>query len=255
MNDVCVRCDMTYFVHETAYRNLEPVADRLVAICGAGALGANLAETLARMGMRALRVIDRDRVEARNLSTQPWHQQDVGAAKVRVLSAALYQAVGSQVDACHAELTSASAARLLRGSAVVVDAFDNIPSRLAAGAGAAALGVACLHIAIGPGGDYGCGLWDTAYSPVGGTAGVLLDTCDYPLTRPLALLVAAAAAEVLVAFVLRGERRAFEITLRDLHMHAVGTNPCAAGWPWAARPRAGRAVAPPPPARDAVPGP
>jgi hypothetical protein len=88
---------MTFFLHENLYRDLTPAADRLITICGAGALGANLAETLARMGLRRLRAIDRDRVAAHNLSTQPWTQQDVGASKARVLAAALYRAVGARV--------------------------------------------------------------------------------------------------------------------------------------------------------------
>lgn len=45
-----------------------------------------------------------------------------------------------------------------------------------------------------------------------------LDTCDYPPTRPLALLVAATAAEVLAQHVLDRSRRNFECTLRDLHV-------------------------------------
>jgi hypothetical protein len=210
---------MTYFAHEAAYRSLAPAAEQVVTICGAGALGANLAETLARMGLRSLRVIDRDRVEARNLSTQPWQQQDVGAAKARVLAATLYRAVGARVEALQAELSSANAAKLLRGSAVVVDAFDNLASRRAVGAAAAALGAACLHIALAPTGDYGCGLWDDAYV-AGDEVKTLLDACDYPLTRPLALLVAAAAAEVLISYTLHGQRRGFEVTLRDLRLCA-----------------------------------
>jgi len=60
---------MTFFLHEARYRDLAPAAERLVTICGAGALGANLAETLARMGLHKLRVIDYDRISAHNLST------------------------------------------------------------------------------------------------------------------------------------------------------------------------------------------
>ena len=226
---------MTYFTHEQRYRDLAPVAERMIAVCGAGALGANLAETLARMGMRRLRVIDRDRVEAHNLSTQPWTQQDVGAPKARVLANALYRAVGARVDAQHAELTVSNALELLEGAAAIVDAFDNLPSRIAVGRAAEALGAPCLHIALGMEGDYGCGLWDGAYSTneergtkneEQASAGSAFsahrssfeDTCDYPLTRPLALLVAAAAAEVLVSHLLDGSRRGFELTLRDLRL-------------------------------------
>ena len=213
---------MSYFTHEQRYRDLAPVAERTIAVCGAGALGANLAETLARMGMRRLRVIDRDRVEAHNLSTQPWTQQDVGAPKARVLANALYRAVGARVDAQHAELAAANALELLEGNTVIVDAFDNLPSRAIVGRVAEALDAPCLHIALGLEGDYGCGLWDGAYSA--GNEGEVArsrgapDTCDYPLTRPLALLVAAAAAEVLVGHLLDGSRRGFELTLRDLRL-------------------------------------
>jgi hypothetical protein len=211
---------MSFFLHETHYRDLTSVSGQLVTICGAGAIGANLAETLARMGLRALRVIDRDRVEAHNLSTQPWYEQDVGAPKARVLAGALHRAVGARLDARHAELGDANAAQLLAGSAVVVDAFDNLPSRGSVAHAAAQARAACLHLALGPQGDYGCGLWDDTYPLAQGQSRPAAgpDTCDYPLTRPLALLVAAAGAETLVSFLLTGERRGFEVTLRDLRM-------------------------------------
>jgi molybdopterin-synthase adenylyltransferase len=209
---------MSFFLHEQRYRDLTPAAGQLITICGAGAIGANLTETLARMGLRQLRVIDRDKIAAHNLSTQPWAQQDVGAAKVRVLAASLSRAVAARLDAHYTELAPHNARRLLQGSAVVVDAFDNIPSRAAVAAAAEALGAPCLHVALGLGGDYGCGLWDAAYQLPPMLPGSPADPCDYPLTRPLALLTASAAAEVLIGFLTTGERRGFEITLRDLHM-------------------------------------
>src|SRR5262245_64276913 len=108
---------MSFFLHEQVYRDLGPAADHQITICGAGALGANLAETLARMGLRRLRVIDRDRVEAHNLSTQPWVQQDIGGQKARVLANALYRAVGARVEAQATALTTDNVRRLLSGSA------------------------------------------------------------------------------------------------------------------------------------------
>ena len=208
----------TFFHHETLYRDITPAADRLITICGAGTLGANLLETLARMGLRRLRVIDRDRIEAHNLSTQPWTQQDVGAAKTRVLANMLYRAVGTRVEPQQVELAPANAVALLRDSKVIVDAFDNPQARRAVSEAAATLAIPCLHIALSGTGDYGCGLWDTTY--ILPEEASLPDTCDYPLTRPLALLVVAAAAEVLVGHLLDGSRRGFEVTLRDLQLRA-----------------------------------
>jgi tRNA A37 threonylcarbamoyladenosine dehydratase len=38
-----------------------------VTFCGAGAIGANMAENLARTGFTSLTIIDRVRIEQRNL--------------------------------------------------------------------------------------------------------------------------------------------------------------------------------------------
>ena len=208
----------TFFLHEQRYRDLAGVADRLITICGAGALGANVAESLARMGLRNLRVIDRDRVEPHNLSTQPWQTQDVGATKALTLAHMLYRAVGARVEPQALELTAANVTKLIKGSHLVVDAFDNIPSRQIVAAKAKELHIPCLHIALGGEGDYGCGLWDDAYvlptKPTG------TDGCDYPLTRPLALLVAAAGAESIARYLTERVQIGFEVTLRDLTLEA-----------------------------------
>jgi tRNA A37 threonylcarbamoyladenosine dehydratase len=82
---------------EALYRNelaMARLKGRLVTVCGAGALGANLAESLVRAGVDRLRVIDQDRVEEHNLSTQPFQLDDVGAGKAEILALNLYRAVG-----------------------------------------------------------------------------------------------------------------------------------------------------------------
>ena len=209
----------TFFHHEQQYRDLSTIADRLITICGAGSLGTNLAETLARMGLRNVRVIDRDRIEPHNLATQPWGSQDVGAQKAKVLATLLYRAVGAKLDAHAVELTPTNANKLLKESAVVVDCFDNIPSRRLVAETATKFKIPCLHLALGGEGDYGCGLWDDAYTLPEQPTGV--DGCDYPLTQPLALLVVAAGAEALVSTLLTQHQRGFEVTLRDLTLRTV----------------------------------
>ena len=66
---------MNGLYHEQLYRTpalMTRLGEFSVTVCGAGALGANIVESLARMGFNRLRVIDRDRIEERNLSTQPY---------------------------------------------------------------------------------------------------------------------------------------------------------------------------------------
>lgn len=200
------------FFHEERHSSLGAFADTPVTICGAGALGANLAETLARMGYARLRVIDRDRVETRNLSTQPYSRTEVGALKARALANGLYRAVGARVEVIVAELTAANAARLFAGSALVVDAFDNHPARAAVSAASLETGIACLHVGLGADGLYGNGIWEPGYIVPRDVAG---DRCDYPLTRPLALLVAALAARSVTEFLAGGHRMDFDLTWKD----------------------------------------
>ena len=73
------------FHHERIYRGadqLAKLASLRVVLCGAGAVGSNLADNLVRQGLAHLRVIDHDRVEEHNVSTQLDGESEVGAWKV-----------------------------------------------------------------------------------------------------------------------------------------------------------------------------
>ena len=70
-----------------------------------GAVGSTLADSLARQGLRRLRVIDFDRVEARNLATQTYTTDDVGALKVQALKDQIFRATGVEIDAVPKKLT------------------------------------------------------------------------------------------------------------------------------------------------------
>ena len=204
---------MSVFHHEQLYRRpevMQQIRELPVTVCGAGALGSNLTENLARQGFARLRVIDRDRVEERNLSTQPWYRSDVGAPKAKLLAHALYRALGVKLDARPEELTAANAGKLLDGSAVVLDTFDNSGSRRIVKEHCAAASLPCLHVGLA--GDYAEAIWDDAYrvpSPAND------DVCDYPLARNLVMLAVAVVSETLVRFAATGERRSHTITLGD----------------------------------------
>src|SRR5215210_3176344 len=121
---------MSIFYHEQLYRSgevMRRVREQFVTVCGAGALGANITESLARSGFTRLRVIDRDRIEERNLSTQPFYRTDTGAHKAKILANSLYRALEVKVDARSEELRSDNARKLLDG--LVIDCFDNSASR------------------------------------------------------------------------------------------------------------------------------
>lgn len=200
------------FFHEERHAPLAPLAGRLITVCGAGALGGNLAETLARMGLQHLRLIDRDRVETRNLSTQPYSRAEVGAPKARALANSLYRAAGARVEPLVLSLDGENAGSALSGSDVVVDAFDNREARAAVSQAARALDLPCLHIGFSADGLYGSGVWEPRYRVPETVPG---DPCDYPLTRPFALTVAALAARSVVTLLRESRAIDFEITWDD----------------------------------------
>jgi molybdopterin/thiamine biosynthesis adenylyltransferase len=204
-----------YLYHERLHRGDAAMArlrDLSVNVCGAGALGANLAESLARQGIARLTVIDRDRVEERNLSTQPYYRSDIGAFKAKILANALYRALGVTVTARAEELTAGNAAKLLAGANLVIDAFDNSTARGAVAAACATAGTPCLHVGMSADG-YAEAVWGDTYQVPGDAHD---DICDYPLARNLVLLTVAVAAETVVRWAATGEQAGYTITLGDL---------------------------------------
>ncbi|HET8842464.1 MAG TPA: ThiF family adenylyltransferase [Ktedonobacteraceae bacterium] len=204
------------FFHEERHASLAPFAGRLVTICGAGTLGANLTETLARMGFTRLRVIDKDKVETRNLSVQPYSRAEVGAPKARALANTLYRAVQAKVEPLTTELTAGNALSLLRESALVVDAFDNHLARAAVSETTREARLPCLHIGFSADGLYGNGIWEPDYLVPAETTG---DPCDYPLTRPFALALVGLAARAIGDFLRENLSNTFELTWGDLKIH------------------------------------
>lgn len=210
---------MGIFFHEQLYRTdsvMVKLKEFPVIICGAGALGANLAENLARAGFGKLKVIDRDRIEERNLSTQPYYRSDVGAFKAKILANNLYRAIGTKVEAETKELTAANAAQLLKESGLIVDVFDDSTSRQAVKDYGDRTGTPCLHAGLSA--DYAEVIWNEVYRV---PSDVNDDVCDYPLARNLVTLTIAVASEAIVSFVATGEQRHFTITLKDLSVQSL----------------------------------
>ena len=181
-----------------------------VTVCGAGALGANIVESLARSGFCQLKVIDRDRIEERNLSTQPYYRSDIGAFKAKILANNLYRALGVNIDAHPKELTSANADRLLANSAIVIDTFDNSVGRQAVKDYCASASIPCLHVGLAA--DYSEIIWNQHYRvPTAAND----DVCDYPLARNLVMLTVSVACEVIVRFAATKEQQNLTCTIGD----------------------------------------
>jgi molybdopterin-synthase adenylyltransferase len=210
---------MSMFLHEQLYRSTDAMA-RLqscaITVCGAGALGANITENLARSGYGNLRVIDCDRIEEHNLSTQPYYKTDIGGFKAKVLANSLYRAIGAKVQTETKRLTADNVGNLLPGADLVIDAFDNSASRQVLKDYCQSQSVAGLHAGLAA--DYAEVIWNADYRVPSDVKG---DVCDYPLARNLVMLAVAATCEVVTQFVVLGEQRDYTITLKDLNIQPL----------------------------------
>jgi len=203
--------------HEQIFRGedaLARLAARRVVLCGAGAIGSNLAETLARQGVTDLAVIDDDRVEEHNISTQVWCEEDVGAQKVDALANRIYDAVAAEIDGIAKRLEQRTVGKLLAGADLVVDGFDNHDSRQLVADWCGERDAPCLHVGLAA--DYAEVLWNAGYRVPGDAADG--DVCDYPMARNLITLCVSVAAEVIVRFLIDGHREGYTITLGDLRV-------------------------------------
>jgi molybdopterin-synthase adenylyltransferase len=187
--------------------------DKRIAICGAGAVGSTLADSLARQGLTSLRVIDFDRVEAHNPATQVYTTEDVGALKVQALKDHLFRAAGVEIEAVGKKLTPENAATLLKDVDLVIDGFDNSASRRAVAEACAA--IPCLHVGLFAG--YGEARWNEGYRVPGDPAAG--DPCAAPLSRNLIQLVCAVAAELALRFLRDGTKESRSVTLGDLSIN------------------------------------
>ncbi|HEY9776071.1 MAG TPA: ThiF family adenylyltransferase [Planktothrix sp.] len=200
--------------HETIYRGrefMQKLACAHIHICGAGALGSNLAVNLARIGVAHLTIIDMDRIEQTNIGTQVYSMDDVGARKADMLRNLIYRDVGADVEAHAGELTDKNVGKLLKDASLVVDTFDNSKSRKLVTDYCRSHSVACLHAGVND--EYGEVVWNDNYL-VPSDGGI--EVCDYPLARNLILLVVATAGEALVRFITTGAKESYSITIGDL---------------------------------------
>ncbi len=201
------------FLHETLMRGedaLKKIAEARLTICGLGAIGSNLAESLARQGFKNFFIIDFDRIEEHNIGTQSYSLDEIGALKTSALSNHLYRISKILPGYYESKLDKANVKRLLVGSEIVIDSFDNSESRKAVTEFCTQTKRECVHLGLNE--AYGEVVWNEEYR-VPEDRGV--DACNYPLARNIIMLTVAVASETLINFILTGKKTNRFITLKD----------------------------------------
>jgi len=125
------RYDRQIRIAEIGKGGQEKLKKARVFIAGAGGLGSPISIYLAAAGVGAIRIVDRDRVDASNLNRQVLHwSDDIGRAKAdsaRAKLARLNPAI--RMEAICDTITPENVAQLVAGFDLIVDAMDNLPTR------------------------------------------------------------------------------------------------------------------------------
>ena len=102
----------------------------VVAVCGLGGLGSNIAIALARAGIGKLILIDFDRVDITNLHRQQYKAEQIGVCKTEALAENLREIAPYLEIGFHTvRLTEENAAELLRSADIICEAFDDAEAK------------------------------------------------------------------------------------------------------------------------------
>lgn len=109
------------------------IGDSTIVICGCGALGSVLANTLARAGVGKLRIIDRDYLEWNNLQRQVLYtERDVAAEIPKAVAAKTHlEEINSdiEIEAVVSHISADNVIELVQDADCIVDGTDNFETR------------------------------------------------------------------------------------------------------------------------------
>ena len=128
----------------------EILKSKTVSVIGCGGLGGNIIDSLARVGVGCIRVIDCDEFSESNLNRQLLSsEKNLGKRKAKE-AAKRIKLINSEVKVKVVDkmLCKENAVKILKGSDIVVDAMDNIEGRFIAADACAELGIYFIHGAI-----------------------------------------------------------------------------------------------------------
>lgn len=131
----------------------QPAQQRLresrALVCGCGALGSVIANTLARAGVGHVRIVDRDFLETNNLQRQfLYDEADVAAQLPKAIAAgSKLRAINSQIEIepIVADVTADNVVSLCDGVGVIVDGTDNFETRFLLNDAAVKLGIPWIY--------------------------------------------------------------------------------------------------------------
>ncbi len=212
-----------FLSHEIRFRGSDLIgkcSKSKILMCGAGSLGANLADNLCAHGFRDITIIDNDIVHESNLGNQPYTYNDVQKEilKVDALRHHVVERFDQVLIIYPMRLSAETIAMPFKHAYdLVIDVFDNAPSRKLIMDWCRDHDIPCVHGAMS-GLGYSHVIWNEDYVVPEDTGP---DPCDYPLAHNLVLATVLMLSEAIIRFVHSGEKKNFEFTLNDLNIAEI----------------------------------
>ena len=122
-----------------------------VTVVGTGGLGGTVSETLARIGVGSLTLIDGDRFDESNLNRQLFSTEALIDHPKAAAAADRINSVNATVQVTHhgCKLDDGNALELISGSDVTVDCLDNLPARFTLQTASQSAGIPMVSAAVG----------------------------------------------------------------------------------------------------------
>ena len=182
-----------------------------VVIVGLGALGSHAALALRNV-TSPLRLVDFDRIEAKNVASQHHLKVSVGKNKAQALAQLLTGFFGRQgIVAIPHRLVRDNAQALLGDARLVLDCTDNQEARNTIQDLTGVLAIPCLHACISPDGSLARIVWSEHFQadPEGEAGGA---TCEDGANLPFHAIVGAHVAREALTFLVTDTRRSLMLT-------------------------------------------
>jgi predicted ThiF/HesA family dinucleotide-utilizing enzyme len=185
-----------------------------IVICGVGALGSTAAWFCRNLDAE-LAFVDFDRVESKNVMAQCFVKASIGKNKAEALKAQMLTFFGIKCEAFGVKLAETNVEQLCGRADFILDAFDNIASRMVLSNYAKKSGKALLHAAVSGDGTFGIVRWDERFAPDAEDAAGQA-TCEGGEHLPLIGVLGSSIARVVQDFAKDGTKRDLMINLRGV---------------------------------------
>ena len=121
-----------------------------ITVIGCGGIGGAAIEMLARMGVSNIRIVDKDKFDVSNINRQLMSSMDSVGREKTAVTKEIICSINSfvNVETFDTELNKDNVNEIIAGSKVIVDALDNLESRIITSRCALELDIPFVHGAI-----------------------------------------------------------------------------------------------------------